>query len=154
MKHIINDTQQHKKRFCFANNPSYINFYTNINLDMNMVLKKNIISRRVSQFPGKHSNGMFTLLLSSDKKSVFSGCYNSQLMRHSLHTLKSIQGIVKLDIGEISGIDIRGNLVVVGGKYKFCLLRLNGKCRNDLYLINDIYLDIVHCYFLQHSSII
>ena len=107
--------------------------------DENTVLKENIISRRVSFFPKKHSSLISSLLLFTDQKTVISGCSNSQLMRHSLQTLKAVQGFMDLNIGELFGIDMKRNLLVVGGENMFCILRLTKKSKNGNYSIWYIY---------------
>ena len=94
-------------------------------------MKENISTGTVSLFAQKHSDWIYSLFLSEDQKTLFSGCEKCQLVNHSLHTLKSIQRIMDLGIGLLSGIDMKRNLLVVGGKYKFCFLRLAGKHGND-----------------------
>ena len=81
---------------------------------------------------------MNSILLSHSQSVLFSVCDNSELMLHSLHTLKPIQRFVNLEIGELCGIDLKRNLLVVGGEYKFCLLRLTKKYKNGNYSIQDI----------------
>ena len=104
-------------------------------LDYKTIVKENLTTGTVSPFLKKHLNWINSLLLSPDQKTAFSGCDSSQLIHHSLHTLKYIQEIKNLDIGLLSGIDMKRNLLVVGGQTKFCLLRLTGKCGSDSYLL-------------------
>ena len=95
-------------------------------------MKENISTGQVAPFPQKHSNWICSLFLSEDQQTLFSGCDNGDLKQHSLHTLKSIQGIRDLGIGALTGIDMKKNLLVVGGEKKFCLLRFARKCGKDL----------------------
>ena len=103
-------------------------------------MKENLITGAVSPFTRMHLSYIRSLILSPDQKTAFSGCDSCQLIHHSLLTLKSIQGIRNLGIGQLFGIDMKRNLLVVGGQYKFCLFRLAGKCGNNLYLLSNIYL--------------
>ena len=46
-----------------------------------------------------------------------------------------------LNISPLCGIDMKKNLLVVGGETQFCLLRLSSKSENGNHLLYDLYLD-------------
>ena len=87
-------------------------------------MKENIVTGKVHTFPQKHSNQIYSLFLSSDQKTLFSGCYNSDLKQHSVDTLQAVGGTTNLCIGALYGIDQKSNLLAVGGQKKFSLIQL------------------------------
>ena len=87
-------------------------------------MKENISTGQVHTFPQKHSNWICSLFLSEDQQTLFSGCDNSDLKQHSVETLQPVGGTINLGIGALLGIDLKSNLLAVGGEKKFSLIQL------------------------------
>ena len=71
-----------------------------------------------------------SLILSKEEDVLFSGCITSFLVQHSTKTLKIIGEPIDLGIGSLKGIDLKNNLLLVGGKEKFRIIKL-GKRPNS-----------------------
>ena len=107
-------------------------------------MKENLSTGKVHTFPQKHSNQIYSLFLSEDQQTLFSGCYGSDLKQHSVDTLQPVGGTTNLGIGYLHGIDQKSNLLAVGGAKKFSLIQLS-KIPNQgskMFLYTHIY-DIV-----------
>lgn len=99
----------------------------------NTIAKENLSTRTVSRFPEKHSNWIDSLLLSEDQKTLFSGCNSSVLKQHSVETLQPVGTNYTFGIGQLHGIDLKKNLLAVGGRNKFSLLLLTKKVKQGKY---------------------
>ena len=87
-------------------------------------MKVNLISGAESKFPQTHYKQIHSLFLSENQKTLFSGCWNGELKQHSINTLQQVGRTTNLGIGWLFGIDLKSNLLVVGGQWNFSLLQL------------------------------
>ena len=90
-------------------------------------MKEELQSGRVSIFEYKHISWILCLILSKEEDVLFSGGTDSTIVQHSTKTLKPVGKPMKLDIGNLNGIDLNSNLLVVGGVEQFRIIKLQKK---------------------------
>ena len=91
---------------------------------MKPITKEDLVSKEVSTFAYKHEEYIFSLCLSKDKKTLFSGCDGGILALHCVESGKTIGEPQQLDMGSIFGMEQNSNLLLVGGFNKFGLFKI------------------------------
>ena len=88
------------------------------------IVREELKSNLVFEFEYKHSDWILSVVLTKDESVLFSGCYGSVLVQHSIKTLKPIGDPLHLNIGNLQAMDVNSNLLVVGGQTQFRIIKL------------------------------